>query len=88
MVTLLGPGGIGKTSLAIEVHGRVGAEFGESMYFSDLASDNEPDGIVPARAARGADGLVRREPPAVPHLVCARGEAWPHVGSCHPGDWM
>ena len=48
LVTLVGPGGIGKTSLAIESAGGMSAAFPGGVHFADLAPVNEPDGIVPA----------------------------------------
>ena len=48
LVTLVGPGGIGKTSLAIEAAGGMSASFPGGVHFADLAQVNEPDGIVAA----------------------------------------
>ena len=48
LVTLVGPGGIGKTSLAIEAAGGMSAAFPGGVHFADLAQVNEPDGIVAA----------------------------------------
>lgn len=48
LVTLVGPGGIGKTSLSIEAAGGLGATFPGGLHFADLAQVNEPDGIVAA----------------------------------------
>ncbi|MBL8778905.1 MAG: adenylate/guanylate cyclase domain-containing protein [Acidimicrobiales bacterium] len=48
LVTLVGPGGIGKTSLAVEVAGQLGAHFEGGVHFADLAAVGDPDGILPA----------------------------------------
>jgi predicted ATPase/DNA-binding winged helix-turn-helix (wHTH) protein len=47
-VTLLGPGGIGKTSIAVAVGHAVADEFGGEVYFVDLASLADPDLVVQA----------------------------------------
>ena len=61
LVSLVGPGGIGKTSLAVEVAGRLGAEFDGGVHFADLASVNDPDGIV-AALCRGVQLVVSSAP--------------------------
>ncbi|MFT5204094.1 MAG: putative ATPase/class 3 adenylate cyclase [Candidatus Aldehydirespiratoraceae bacterium] len=48
LVTLVGPGGIGKTSLAVEAAGRVSAQFSGGVHFADLAPVSDPDEIVVA----------------------------------------
>jgi hypothetical protein len=48
LVTLVGPGGIGKTSLAIEAAGGLSSAFPGGVAFADLAQVNEPDGILAA----------------------------------------
>ncbi len=57
LVTLLGPGGIGKTRLALEVAAKV-ADAGEAVWFADLTPVAEP-GDVPAAIAAVLG--VRRE---------------------------
>jgi predicted ATPase/DNA-binding winged helix-turn-helix (wHTH) protein len=47
-VTLLGPGGIGKTTVAIAVGHAIAEEFGGEVYFVDLASLADPDLVVRA----------------------------------------
>jgi non-specific serine/threonine protein kinase len=54
-VTLTGPGGIGKTTLALEVAGRLVSEFNDGVWFVELGSLTEP-GLVPAAVA-GVLGL-------------------------------
>ncbi|MDQ3856059.1 MAG: NB-ARC domain-containing protein, partial [Chloroflexota bacterium] len=50
LVTLLGPGGTGKTRLAIEVGGRLGDQFRDGVYFVPLAPISDPSLVVPAIA--------------------------------------
>jgi predicted ATPase/DNA-binding winged helix-turn-helix (wHTH) protein len=47
-VTLLGPGGIGKTTIAVAVGHAIAEEFGGEVYFVDLASLADPDHVVRA----------------------------------------
>jgi predicted ATPase/class 3 adenylate cyclase len=58
VVTLIGPGGVGKTSLAIRVGHDVTASFPDGIWFVDLASVNNPRGVAAAIAR--AMGLARR----------------------------
>jgi len=48
MVTLTGPGGIGKTRLGVEVAWRVAKQFPDGVYFVPLAAVRRADGIVGA----------------------------------------
>ena len=50
VLTLLGPGGIGKTRLAVETAGRVGPEFPGGSAFADLVQVADADGIALAIA--------------------------------------
>ncbi len=61
LVTLVGPGGIGKTSLAIEAAGRLSAWFPGGAHFADLAQVSEPAGILPAMC-RGIGLVVMTAP--------------------------
>ncbi|HAM25940.1 MAG TPA: hypothetical protein DCP11_04340, partial [Microbacteriaceae bacterium] len=51
LVTLTGPGGIGKSRLAIDVANRVGPDFGGGMWFVDLATVHDPS-LVPTAIAQ------------------------------------
>jgi predicted ATPase/DNA-binding winged helix-turn-helix (wHTH) protein len=57
-VTLLGPGGIGKTTIAVAVGHALAEDFGGEVYFVDLASLTHPDQVV--RAIGTSLGLVRK----------------------------
>jgi predicted ATPase/transcriptional regulator with XRE-family HTH domain len=61
LVTLVGPGGIGKTRLATEVGGLLRPEFPDGVYFVSLAPAASPD-LVPSFIARslGVHGRGRR----------------------------
>ncbi|GAB4440569.1 MAG: BTAD domain-containing putative transcriptional regulator [Anaerolineae bacterium] len=56
LLTLVGPGGIGKTRLALEAAAQASAGFDNQVYFVPLASVNSPEFIAPALAQ--AVGLV------------------------------
>jgi len=47
LLTLVGPGGIGKTRLAIETASYIQNEFSDGVYFVPLASVNSPRFIIP-----------------------------------------
>jgi predicted ATPase/class 3 adenylate cyclase len=51
LLTLTGPGGVGKTRLAIEIAGELLEEFPEGMWFVDLGPLTDPAFVVPAVAA-------------------------------------
>jgi non-specific serine/threonine protein kinase len=52
LVTLIGPAGVGKTRLAVEVAGEVAGQFAQSVCFIDLTLTRDPD-LVPAALAHG-----------------------------------
>ncbi len=58
MVTLCGPGGIGKTRLALRLAAGLAADYADGAWLADLAAADGPDQVVPLVAA--AFG-IRRE---------------------------
>lgn len=50
LVTLLGPGGVGKTSLAITVAGRAMGSFPGGVTFVDISSVRDPEFVIPSIA--------------------------------------
>ena len=56
LLTLLGPAGIGKTRLAIEVASRLAADFVDGVYFVDLAPIDDPERLLSAIAAAPRGG--------------------------------
>jgi predicted ATPase/class 3 adenylate cyclase len=51
LVTILGPGGVGKTSLAISVAGKAMQSFPGGVTFVDISSVSDPEFVVPSIAA-------------------------------------
>jgi predicted ATPase/class 3 adenylate cyclase/DNA-binding CsgD family transcriptional regulator len=51
LVTLTGAGGVGKTRLAVQVAGQLTGEFGDGVWYVDLAPITDPD-VVPIAVAR------------------------------------
>jgi predicted ATPase/DNA-binding CsgD family transcriptional regulator len=50
LVTLTGPGGVGKTRLAIEIARAAAGSFADGAWFVDLAPARDPDQVIPAIA--------------------------------------
>jgi predicted ATPase len=70
LVTLTGPGGIGKTQLAIEVARRLSPDFADGAWIVDLASLMSADAVAPTIAARSRLGLDNSA--TSPDLIAAR----------------
>ena len=56
LLTLTGPGGIGKTTLALALAAEIGADFGDGVCFASLAAILDPE-LVATTVARAA-GVV------------------------------
>jgi len=72
-VTLLGPGGIGKTTIAVAAGHAIADEFDGDVYFVDLGSLTNPDHVV--RAIGTSLGLVLKSNAAsveLIDLICSR----------------
>ncbi len=66
-VTLLGPGGIGKTTISVAAGHAIAEEFGGDVYFVDLGSLTDPDHVV--RAIGTSLGLVLKSNAASVELI-------------------
>ena len=72
LVTLIGPGGVGKTRLAVEAAATLRHEHRDGAWLVEFASVTEPDGVAPAVAgALGAAtaGLGRPSPASTVELI-------------------
>ncbi|MCB0131293.1 MAG: winged helix-turn-helix domain-containing protein, partial [Caldilineaceae bacterium] len=70
LLTVLGPGGMGKSRLAIQAAGALSEHFADGVWFVDLAPLNAPDQIA------GAILRVFGLPPASPDSAAARLQEW------------
>ena len=68
LVTLIGPGGVGKTRLALQVAADLGADFPDGVVFVPLASLGQPD-FVGSAIARALAVRERGERPLADSLV-------------------
>jgi len=66
-VTLLGPGGIGKTTIAVAAGHAIAEEFGGDVFFVDLGSITDPDHVV--RAIATSLGFVLKSNTASVELI-------------------
>ncbi len=64
LVTLTGPGGVGKTRLAVKVAGELASAFPDGVYLADLSRARDAGGV--ARATGAALGPHGRDPGAAP----------------------
>ena len=70
LVTLLGPGGIGKTTLAAAVLPDVQGDFPDGVFVAPLEGRSEPDAVARA-AAQAASLVLRRDADPLPQLIAA-----------------
>jgi predicted ATPase/DNA-binding SARP family transcriptional activator len=68
LLTLTGPGGVGKTRLALEAAARVVADFPDGAFFCDLAPLSAP-GLVPRTVARTLGVREHAQSEALPALA-------------------
>ena len=80
LLTLTGPGGVGKTRLGLEVAAALGADFAGDVYFADLAPLVDPES-VPYEVAR-ALGVREVDDRPLRELR----EVRPPIGFATPGD--
>jgi len=64
LVSIVGPGGIGKTTVAIALAHRMAAAFSPEMYFIDLGEVTSGDGVAPTVAYQVGPGDIDDEPVA------------------------
>ncbi|MCB0927568.1 MAG: adenylate/guanylate cyclase domain-containing protein [Mycolicibacterium insubricum] len=69
LVTLIGPGGVGKTRLAVEVGARVGADYPDGVWLIELAAVTDPRAVPEAVAA--ALGITQQPGLTVAESVAA-----------------
>jgi predicted ATPase len=72
LVTLTGPGGVGKTRLAIHAATKVGDAFPDGVFAVDLAPVTDRDGVC--TAIRRAVGTGDEREPLLPSLIAALAE--------------
>ena len=78
LVTLVGPGGVGKTRLAVEVAASLRDEHRDGAWLVELAGVTEPEGVAPAVAgALGAAASAIGEPTSA-------GSRWISSGTTSP----
>ena len=70
LVTVTGPGGVGKTRLAAEVAGRVAGQFADGVWLVELAGVSDP-ALVPAAVATALGLHQAPEVPVLDSLVMA-----------------
>ena len=77
LLTLLGPGGVGKTRLALQVAAKVAPRFAGGVCFVPLDQLSDPDGVVPAIAgALGVSGGQEgRDAPLIEQVQAALRDA-------------
>jgi predicted ATPase len=72
LLTLVGPGGIGKTRLAIQLAAEISADYADGVVFVDLTPISDPALVLPAIArALGVGDDGSQDLPAQVHRYCA-----------------
>ena len=82
LITLWGPGGVGKARLALELAAEVGGRYADGVHFCDLAVVDRPADVTRAVATGirlQEKAFQRLEAQLLDHL-------WPTVGSGRPGQ--
>jgi predicted ATPase len=82
LLTLSGPGGVGKTSVALAVAREVGDGFGEGVVFVDLAPLRNPRELMPAIARALALDLPDEVCPSVADELLRNTLARASCSSC------
>jgi predicted ATPase/DNA-binding winged helix-turn-helix (wHTH) protein len=70
LVTLTGPGGIGKTRLALAAARRLSPQFADGVWFAELAPLSEPT-LVPAAVAAAVGLKLAAGEASADHVACA-----------------
>lgn len=68
LLTLTGPGGVGKTRLSLEVARRVESDFADGLHFLTFAAERQPEQILPA-VARAVGAQERNDRSLLESLV-------------------
>src|SRR5262249_13165843 len=76
LVTLTGPGGVGKTRLAVAVGQRLGDRFGAGTVFVPLEAGTDPGLALGAVARVAGAGLGRAGPPVGAPAAAVGAGAW------------
>ena len=74
LLTLTGPGGIGKTTLALALAAEIGADFADGVCFAPLAAITDPD-LVATTVARAAGVVEAGDTPVQDSLAAALRQA-------------
>ena len=74
LLTLTGPGGIGKTTLALALAAEIGADFADGVCFVPLAAITDPD-LVATTVARAAGVVEAGDTPVQDSLAAALRQA-------------
>jgi predicted ATPase/DNA-binding CsgD family transcriptional regulator len=74
LLTLTGPGGIGKTTLALALAPAIGGDFADGVCFTPLAAVTNP-GLVTTTVARAAGLMESGDTPVQDTLAAALGQA-------------